>query len=127
MSVDLEFNQLVDRYMAAWNEKDPEIRHELVTGLWAEDARYYNRVFVCTGRDQIEYAIGRSHDEYYGKGFTFKSQNNAYGHHNGVKFNWVMASAATGEVDMFGQDFVLLDDQGRIVVDYQFNLKRPTV
>jgi hypothetical protein len=127
MATNVRFNKLVDRYMACWNETDPEARHKLVHDVWAPDATYYNRIFVCQGIEQIEYAIGRSHEEYYSKGFTFLSQNDAYGHHHGAKFGWVMISATTGEVDMWGQDFVLLNDAGQILVDYQFNLKRPTV
>jgi len=113
--------------MACWNEKDADLRHKLVEQVWSEDCQYFNRFFVCTGRDQMEYAIGRAHEEYYSKGFTFKSQNDAHGHHGGMKFGWVMISAGTGEVDTFGQDFLLLNDEDKIVVDYQFQLKRPSV
>ena len=44
-----------------------------------------------------------------------------------MKFGWVMISAETGEVDTFGQDFLLLNDEGRIAIDYQFQMKRPSV
>jgi hypothetical protein len=127
VSAIINYNQFADKYMASWNEEDPEIRHKLIEELWAEDATYYNRIFVCHGPAQMEYAVGRSHDEYYEKGFTFKSQNDAYGHHNGVRFGWVMISADTGEVDTFGQDFIVLNDDGQIVIDYQFMMKRPSV
>jgi hypothetical protein len=121
------YNHFVDRYVASWNEKDPDIRHKFIDELWAEDCVYYNRLFVAQGREVIEFAVGRAHDEYYAKGFSFKSQNNAYGHHNGISFGWVMIKTETGEVDTWGYDFVILNDDGQILVDYQFNMKRPSV
>jgi hypothetical protein len=121
------FNQLAERYVASWNERDPELRHKLVEELWAENATYFNRFFVVQGRETIEFATGRGHEEYFGKGFCFRSRNDAYGHHNGVRFGWVMVSAATGEVDTFGEEYVVLDEDGRILLDYQFGMKRPSV
>jgi hypothetical protein len=127
MGTSTRYNEIADQYMACWTEEDADQRHKLVEQLWAEDCQFFNRFFVCNGRAQMEFAIGRAHEEYYSKGFTFKSQNDAYGHHQGMKFGWVMISAETGEVDTFGQDFLLLNDEGRIAIDYQFQMKRPSV
>jgi hypothetical protein len=127
MGANSNFNQLVERYVAAWNEKDPLLRRKLIDETWAEDGAYYNRLFVCHGRDMIEAAIATAHDEYFAKGFCFKSQNDAYGHHGGVKFGWVMVTAATGEVDTFGQEFLILNEEGQIAIDYQFGLRPPSI
>lgn len=127
MGAGTRYNEIADRYMACWTEQDDEQRHKLVEGLWAQDCQYFNRFFVCTGREQMEFAIGRAHEEYFAKGFTFRSQNDAYGHHAGMKFGWVMISDETGEVDTFGQDFIILNEEGKILVDYQFQMKRPSV
>jgi hypothetical protein len=121
------FNQIAERYVASWNEEDPDVRHKLVEELWAENGTYYNRLFVVSGREMIETAVGRAHEEYFSKGFSFRSQNDAYGHHQGLKFGWVMVSTATGEVDTYGQEFILLDDEGKISVDYMFGMKPPSV
>ncbi|MFL6139500.1 MAG: nuclear transport factor 2 family protein [Frankiaceae bacterium] len=127
MAANDNYNQLVDRYIACWNERDPEIRSKLVEEVWADDCTYYNRLFVAQGRELMDFVIGRAHEEYYAKGFSFRSQSNAYGHHGGMQFNWVMISTATGEVDTWGYDFVMLNDEGKIRLDYQFNFKRPSV
>jgi hypothetical protein len=121
------FNHIAERYVASWNEEDPDVRHKLVEELWAENGTYYNRLFVVSGREMIETAVARAHEEYFQKGFSFRSQNDAYGHHKGLKFGWVMVSTATGEVDTFGQEFILLDDEGKIAVDYMFGMKPPSV
>jgi len=121
------FNQIAERYVASWNEEDPDVRHKLVEELWAENGTYYNRLFVVTGREMVETAVSRAHEEYFSKGFSFRSQNDAYGHHQGLKFGWVMVSTATGEVDTYGQEFILLDEEGKISVDYMFGMKPPSV
>ncbi|MFL6139501.1 MAG: hypothetical protein ACJ74O_17095 [Frankiaceae bacterium] len=121
------YNQIVDRWVASWNEKDPTIRRKLIDELWAEDGAYYNRLFICQGRDMVEAAIATAHDEYVSKGFTFKSSNDAYGHHNGFKFSWVLATGTTGEVDTFGEEFIILNDDGQISIDYQFGLRLPQI
>lgn len=121
------YNSLADRYIAMWNETDAAARRKLVDEVWAEEGAYYNRLFVARGRDIIEAAVGTAHNEYFSKGFSFKSQNNAYGHHHGVKFDWVMVTTATGEVDTFGQDFVILNGEDQILMDYQFGMKPPSL
>lgn len=123
----IAYNDLVDRYIAVWNEDDPDVRSKLVGELWAPDGTYYNRMFVASGRDVLTFVVGRAHDEYAAKGFCFRSRNDAYGHHRGLRFGWVMVSAATGEVDTFGEDYMLLDEDGLIARDYQFAMKRPSV
>lgn len=126
MSNQTRYNRLAERYIASWNEPDPELRHKLIEELWAEDAAYHNRFFVAAGREMIEYAVANAHSEYFSKGFSFKSCNDAHGHHNGVRFGWVMVSTETGDVDTFGEDFLILDEDGRIRIDYQFGMKQPS-
>ena len=95
--------------------------------MWAEDGAYCNRLFVVAGRDMVDAIITTAHDEYFAKGFCFKSQNDASGNHNGVKFGWVLITAATGEVDTLGEEFVVLNDEGQISLDYQFGTRPPAV
>ena len=126
MSAKVRFNQIAERYIASWNETDPVIRRKLIDELWAEDGTYFNRFFVVKGRDMIENAVTGAHREYSSKGFVFRSCNDAYGHHQGLKFGWVMVSAATGEVDTFGEEFVILNEDGQILMDYMFGVKPPS-
>lgn len=126
MSASIRFNQIAERYIALWNETDPAIRRKLVDELWAEDCTYFNRFFVANGRDMIENVVTGAHHEYSTKGFVFKSCHDAYGHHQGLKFGWVMVSATTGEVDTFGEEFVILNEAGQILMDYMFGMKPPS-
>jgi len=121
------FNAIAERYVATWNEPDPQLRRKLIDELWAEDGVYYNRLFASAGRDGVEMAVSAAHTEYFAKGFSFRSRGDAYGHHNGMRFGWVLITTATGEVDTFGEEFLVLDDQGRIRIDYQFGLRPPAI
>lgn len=125
--MNIDYNKLADRYVAIWNEPDPLIRRKLIDEVWAEDGAYHNRLFTVWGRDMIENIISAAHADYSAKGFMFKSQNCSYGHHNGVRIGWVLVASGTGEVDTVCEDFLMLNDDGQIVLDYQFGLRTPSV
>lgn len=127
MSPNTTYNQLADRYVASLNENDPVARRKIIDELWAEDGAYCNRLFVVRGRDMVDAIFSTAHDEYFAKGFCFKSKNDACGNHNGVKFGWVLITAATGEVDTLGEEFLVLNDEGHISLNYQFGTRAPSV
>jgi hypothetical protein len=52
-------------------------------------------------------------------GHRFRAVQNAQALRNVVTFNWEMI-AADGKVLAVGLEFLVLDEQGRIAVDYQF-------
>jgi len=121
------WNALVDRYVALWNEADDELRAKTVEDMYTTDAVYvmYARdPFV--GHRAITRQITYAHRLYTPMGYTFKSSHNAVGHHNLVRFNWVMLSRETGGVEIVGLDVMVLDDSGRIRADYQFHEKLPS-
>jgi hypothetical protein len=125
--VNIDYNKLADRYIAIWNEPDPRIRRKLIDEVWAEDGAYHNRLFIAQGRDMIENIVSAAHADCYARGFVFRSQNNSYGHHDGVRIGWVLVAAGTGEVDTHCEDFLLLNSAGQIAVDYQFGLRTAQV
>jgi hypothetical protein len=116
----IDFNEFAARYVAVWNDPDPDLRRLAVAELWGADAHYCNGATEYTGREAIHAAVTLSHDKWIGQGYVFRSRNNAEGHHNGVRFNWDMAPAAGGDAVSIGSEFVILGDDGRIRYDYQF-------
>lgn len=124
----LRLNEIAGRYMAMWNESDDDARRKTIDELYTDDAVYtfFNQEpFV--GKANIFKHVTVAHRIYVPRGFTFRSCQNAVGHHNLMRFNWVMLSVETGEVDMMGTDVFLLDDDGRIKLDHQFHDKMSTV
>jgi hypothetical protein len=120
-------NEFADSFVALWNETDAERRRERVTELYAPDATYvFYRKDPLRGHQAIIDQLTYTHELYDPMGYIFRSSHNAIGHHNVIRLNWVMVAAATGEMEMAGQDVVVLDELGRITVDYQFHERLPT-
>jgi hypothetical protein len=120
-------NELADRYVALWNEADPQARRAGVERLYAPDATYvFYRKDPCRGWAAIYEQMTYTYELYRPMGFMFRSAHNAIGHHNVVRLNWSMVAESTGELEMIGQDVVVLDDAGRILLDYQFHDRLPT-
>ncbi|WP_367323334.1 nuclear transport factor 2 family protein [Streptomyces sp. HUAS ZL42] len=120
-------NELTDRYVALWNETDPGRRREEVPRLYAPDATYvFYRRDPIHGRAAIEAQMAYTQEIYAPMGYVFKSGHNATGHHGVIRFSWVMVSSRTGEMEMAGQDVLVLDEDGRIRFDYQFHDRLPT-
>ncbi len=49
-----ELSALIDRYIAIWNETDPDARRTLIEATWAEDATYTDPALNGAGRDGID-------------------------------------------------------------------------
>jgi hypothetical protein len=120
-----KLNDLVDRYVSVWNEPDADRRREGIAALWEEDGAHFTPSLEARGYQALEARVAGAYEKWVkGQGFVFRSGNNAEDHHNGVRFNWEMVPAAGGAAAAIGFDFLVLGDDGRIRLDYQF-LDRP--
>src|SRR6516225_3626741 len=59
-------NEAVIHYIAAWNERDPERRHDLVTRTWTEDGTYIDAHRQAVGHDGIDAMLARTQDQFPG-------------------------------------------------------------
>jgi hypothetical protein len=113
---------LVERYVALWNQADAQLRRRSINQLWAEDGAHFSRSIEARGHAQIEARVAKAHAEFVGSGrYIFVSANNVQSHHGGVRFNWRMVGVSDQRVAAIGFDFLLLDADGRIRSDHQFN------
>lgn len=120
-------NELAARYVDLWNETDPALRRAGIEQLYAPDIVYtFYRRDPIVGRAAIEAQMAYAHELYDPLGYVFRGSHNATGHHNLIRLNWVMVSAADGEMEMSGQDVLVLDERGLIRADYQFHDVKPT-
>ncbi len=95
--------ELVDRYVAIWNEPDPGRRRSAVAELWAEDAVHMLQppqevrkaaaaldvtpTFQSRGHRELEARVTRAYEEFVAAGqFSFRSQGNAARLGDVVKF-----------------------------------------
>ncbi|GAA3095674.1 nuclear transport factor 2 family protein [Nonomuraea salmonea] len=61
---------LVDRYLACWNETDPEARAKAVAELWTEDGTYTDPLADVTGHAAIAAVIEGAQSMFPGLVFT---------------------------------------------------------
>jgi len=114
---------LVQRFIAVWNESDPQARKRQIAELWAEDGSHYSPSMEAHGYEALERRIIGSWDKWvHGAGHSFRACADADGHHGGIKFHWEMITPG-GEVSSLGFEFLLLGPDGRIAKDYMFVLR----
>ena len=113
--------ELVERYVALWNEPDADKRRQEIVALWAPEGLHYAKSHTCHGYCALEDRVTRSHERSIAPGVNvFRHAGNIEAHHNVVRFNWHMLRRATGEISAVGFEFFVLADDGRIAADYQF-------
>lgn len=116
-----EAQQLADRFAAVWNEPDASARRRAIVELWAPDGVHYVRTIVARGHDALEKRVTGAYEKNVrDNGNRFRAVKNAQSLEGAVTFNWEMVPARGDEVLAVGLEFLLLDDQGRILRDYQF-------
>jgi hypothetical protein len=105
------FDQLAERYIAVWNETDPESRRRGVEQLWSENGRYVDPIADAHGRDAIERTIAAVQDQF--PEFVFRLAGPVDAHHNQLRFSWELGPAG-GEAPIVGFDVAVTDGDGRL-------------
>ena len=125
-----EAEQLADRYLALWNEPDPERRRRMIAELWTEDGsqilqppQEMREIAASAGLGMaatLEARAATSFEQWVGSaGLSFRRRDDVYRLHEVVKFHWEAVSP-DGEVTAVGLVFLVLGTDGRIRRDYVF-------
>ena len=136
--IEIDPQDLADRYVAQWTEPDATARRTAIERLWAEDCTHIlqppveireiaaglgfdHTTLEARGHDAIEIRVERSFKRFVENGpFTFRPCSDAVRLHGVVKFRWDTVSVDTGDVAGGGLEVVVLDGDGRIKTDYSF-------
>src|SRR5579859_4058893 len=102
---------LIGRYIAAWNETNPERRRGMITRTFAEAASYVDPMMEGHGHAEIDAMIGGVQERF--PGLRFRQAGSVDTHHNSVRFSWELAPEA-GDPVAKGTDFAALDEDGRL-------------
>jgi hypothetical protein len=113
---------LIPRYVDAWNDPDPVHRRAELASVYAGDGRIVTQGGVCAGIDAVAEHVARVHDQFIALGRYRFASGGAVGHHDCILFRWEMREAASGELADAGMNLFLLSAGGLIVGDYQFAL-----
>jgi hypothetical protein len=112
---------IIENYVAVWNEADPDERRRRIRSVWAPDGSTCYRLLDAHGYDAIEERVRGSWDKWLSAGKHVFRPKRAAAHHDSVKLDFVMLTVPEGRVEANGLCFLLLDAEGRIRRDYQFN------
>jgi hypothetical protein len=114
--------EIIERYLEAWNETDAAARLALVESVWAADGSYTDPLADVHGPDAIAGLIGAAQQQFPGLVFTLGGPVD--GHHNQARFTWHLGPAG-GEPIVVGFDVVVLDSAGQIASVHGFLDKVP--
>ncbi len=137
---DIELKQLIDRWVAQWNEPGPDERRRLILQVWADDgyqvmvnppegiretAAHYGVPFPpveIRGHDAIYARVTRAYEMFIAGGeYLFERQGEVVRHAGAaVAVNWVMRSRASGAVAGSGLEVLTFGPDGRVRTDHQF-------
>jgi hypothetical protein len=95
------FTDLVDRYIAIWNETDDERRRNLIARTWTEDSTYLDPLMLGEGRSGIDAMIRGVQAQF--PGLLFRRTSDVDAHNDRVRFAWELGPeggpALAGGVD----------------------------
>jgi hypothetical protein len=130
--------ELAERYVALWNESDPDRRRGMIAELWTEDGSHrlqppqeirevaaragigMTATLEARGYAEIEARATSAYDEWVAsQGLGFRPRDDAERLGDVVKFHWE-AIAGDGAVFAVGLNVLVVSADGRIVRDYAF-------
>ena len=102
---------LIDRYIATWNETDAGRRRELIAQTWAAEASYLDPLLQGEGRDGIDAMIAQVPERY--PGHRFRRTGEVESHHDRLRFTWDLAEE-NAEALVKGTDFGIVTPDNRL-------------
>jgi hypothetical protein len=107
----VDVNQSVVHYIAAWNERDPTKRRELVAKTWIEDGTYIDAARNGDGHDGLDQMLQTAQDHWPGYRLSLASGIET---HNGyVRFSWAAGGTPEAPLYINGTDIAAMTEDGR--------------
>ena len=113
--------ELVERYVAVWNEGNAGRRLDRVATLWSERGAHVNPQQLHAGHDAITGEAARVYAMCGSKGQRFRCSGRVDGHHDAVRMDWELLDADTTSSLAAGTNLLLLAPDGRLQRDVQFD------
>lgn len=104
--------EVVDSYIAMWNERDPDRRRALVARTVSDDARYVDPLMESQGIEGICAMIAGAQEAYPNHHFTLVDGPDA--HHDRVRFTWSLAPEGSSNPIALGVDFAIVGADARL-------------
>ncbi len=110
-TVERTVEQVVDTYLAMWNETDGARRAELIAAAWVETGHYSDPLLEAKGRAELSTMVDGLQAQFPNHTFTRTSGVDL--HHGLARFGWQLAGP-DGTVVIEGIDIAALADDGRL-------------
>ncbi|HEY5625367.1 MAG TPA: nuclear transport factor 2 family protein [Dehalococcoidia bacterium] len=108
----MSLQEIVDTYIAAWNETDAGKRGALIEKCWAAAGTYTDPMVDVSGRDALDETIVGFHEQMAGSRIVVSSGLDQ--HHDRVRFGWQLLQE-DGTVRIEGIDVGQVDGDGRLL------------
>lgn len=118
------YEHAVERYFAAWNAADGEVRAKAVAAAWTEDGSYTDPLMDARGHEELTASLTAAMEQF--AGCEFRLLGAVDGHHDTARFSWELVVRADGSSPAAGFDVVTLADDGRITTVKGFLDRVPT-
>jgi hypothetical protein len=105
-------NEIVVRYIAAWNERDPKRRRDLVAETWIEEGSYIDAHRQGSGHTAIDAMLAATQAQF--PGYSLKLVSGIEAHNGFVRFSWAAGGTKEAPLYLGGTDFATLAPDGRI-------------
>jgi hypothetical protein len=106
-----KLTDLIDRYIAIWNETDADRRRDLIARTWTETASYLDPVIAGEGQTGIA-AMTQGVQERFPR-HQFRRTSEVDAHHDCLRFSWELAPEG-GPAVVHGTDFGMVAADGRL-------------
>ncbi|HLK61208.1 MAG TPA: nuclear transport factor 2 family protein [Chthonomonadaceae bacterium] len=100
-----QFTDVIDRYIAIWNETDAERRRTLIAQTWTEDATYLDPLQHGEGQAGIDAMIQKAQTQF--SGLRIRRAGEVDTHNDRVRFTWELGPEE-GQAVAGGVDFGVL-------------------
>jgi hypothetical protein len=107
-----DVTQVVDRYIAIWNETNPGRRRDLIARTWTEEASYLDPLMKGEGADGIDAMIAAAQQQF--PGHQFRLLGNVDSHNDRVRFSWELTPGDGQPPLVAGTDFGVVASDGRL-------------
>ena len=86
----MDVTQIIDTYLAIWNERDSAARRVLIGTTWMPDGLYLDPMLRGEGHDGIDAAIGGAQPLFPGLNFRRTSEVDV--HNDRLRFTWELGA-----------------------------------
>lgn len=105
------YEDIATRYIASWNETDPDARRNALEELWAGDGRYSDPLADVQGIVDIDATISAVQGQF--PSFRFRLVGPVDGHGSQCRFAWELGPEGQ-EAPVAGFDVAVLTTEGKV-------------